>query len=100
MQNNEDCASLVKVFTKKKLDIKAYNCLICVQRSGKEGLRKLQEKEIATFIKSLKMQNLSFKTFRESGSSYDPQEPGPSSSESRATRFKASVSYKGSVYVL
>ena len=61
MQNNEDCASLVKVFTKKKLDIKAYNCLICVQRTGKEGLRKLQEKEIATFIKSLKMQNLSLR---------------------------------------
>ena len=57
LQNNEDCASSVKVFTKKQLDIKAYNCLICGQRSGKEGLRKLQEKGITTSIKSLKLQN-------------------------------------------
>ena len=40
MQNNEDYASAVIVFTKKNLDIKAYNCLICVQGGEKEGLRK------------------------------------------------------------
>ena len=57
LQNNGDCASPVKVFTKKKFDIKAYNCLICGQRSGKEGLRELQENGIATFIKSLKLRN-------------------------------------------
>ena len=57
MQNNEDCASPVKVFNKKKLDIKAHNCLICGQRGGSEGLRKSQEKEIETFIKSLKLRN-------------------------------------------
>ena len=55
MQNNEDCASPVKVSTKKKVDIKAYNFLICGERGGKEGLRKPQEKGIATFIKSLKL---------------------------------------------
>ena len=50
MQNNEDSASPVKVFTKKKLDIKAHNCLICRKRGRKEGLRKPQEKGIVTFI--------------------------------------------------
>ena len=55
MQNNEDFASPAKVFTKKKLDIKRYICLICGQRSGKEGLQKPQEKGIAMFIKSLKL---------------------------------------------
>ena len=42
--------------------------------------------------------NLSCVTSQELGPSYDPQEPGPSSSESRATRFKPSISYKGSVH--
>ena len=32
----------------KKLDIKGYICLICGQKSGKEGLKKRQEKGIAT----------------------------------------------------
>ena len=41
----------------RKSYIKAYNCLICGQRSGKEGLQKPQEKGIATFIKSLKLRN-------------------------------------------
>ena len=50
MQNNEDCASPVKVFAKKKLDIKKYN-LICGQRSAKEGLQKPHEEGIATFLK-------------------------------------------------
>ena len=40
MQNNEDCASPVKVFTKKKLDTKAYNCLIYGQTGRKKGLQK------------------------------------------------------------
>ena len=42
MQNNEDSASPVKVFTKKKLSIKTYNGLICGQRGGKGGPRKPQ----------------------------------------------------------
>ena len=124
MQNNEDCAGPVKAFTRKNVDIKAYNCLICGQKGGKEGLRKPQEKGIATFIKSLNLQNecngcnvsyflpfvdwisetdsvcwhpkcystfcnpkyLSFVTSQESGPLHDNQEPGPSSSQSRATR--------------
>ena len=57
MQNNTDCAGPVKFFTKKRVDIKAYNCSICGQGGGKEGLRRPQEKGIATFIKSLKLQN-------------------------------------------
>ena len=57
MQNNTDGAGPVKFFTKKRVDIKAYNCSICGQRGGKEGLRRPQEKGIATFIKSLKLQN-------------------------------------------
>ena len=55
MQNNEDWASPAEVFTKKKLDIKGYICLICGQRSEKEGLQKPQEKGIALFKKSLKL---------------------------------------------
>ena len=51
MRNNEDCASQVKVFAKKKLDIKKYNFLIRGQRSAKEGLQKPHEKGIATFLK-------------------------------------------------
>ena len=42
----------------------------------------------------------SFVTSQESGPSYDPQERDPSFSESRATGFKSSVSYKGSAHVL
>ena len=45
MENNEDCASPVKVFT-KKLDITAYNCFIYEQRGRKEGLRKCKKREL------------------------------------------------------
>ena len=143
VQNNEDYASPAKAFVKKKLDIKGYICLICGQISRKEGLQKQQEKEIAIFIKSLKLhfvcngykvsyfspsidfekiilisetdsvrqhprcystfwnpKHISCVTSQESRPSYDAQEPGPSSSESRATRFKPLISYKGSLHIL
>ena len=58
MQNNEDCASPAEVFTKKRLDIKGYICLICGQRSGKEGLQKPQEKGIPIYNKSLKLRSV------------------------------------------
>ena len=57
MQNNEDCASPVEVFTKKKIAIKAYSCLFCGQKGWKEELRKPQEKGIATFLNSSKLRN-------------------------------------------
>ena len=46
MQNNEDCIMPVKVFTKKKLDIKGYNCLICGQRRRKKGYGSRKKREL------------------------------------------------------
>ena len=57
MEINKNCARPVKVFCKKKLDMKAYSGLIFGKRGGKEGLPKPQEKGIATFIKPLKLWN-------------------------------------------
>ena len=46
MQNNLDFASPVKVFTKEKLDMKAYNYLICGKRGGKEGYGSRKKREL------------------------------------------------------
>ena len=52
LQNKGDCASPAKVFTKKKLDINAQNCLICGQKTARKAYESRKKRE-----KSLKLRN-------------------------------------------
>ena len=53
MEVNNDNISPVKIYNQASLEVKAYNCLICGRRSGKETLRNPREKGVSTFISSL-----------------------------------------------